>query len=142
MSSVSASRGPEPFGPDPLSTPSATLRRRVAAFDTAYAVRSGDLPVLATPVLLGWCEEATVVAVSGLLPGGTTTVGTRLELDHLRATVVDRFVEVLATMLEQDGRTYTFTVSATCDGQQIAAGRITRVAVQTDRFLQRAAPAD
>lgn len=130
---------PDPLT-DPLSTPSATLRRRVAAFDTAYAVRSGDLPVLGTPVLLGWCEEATLAAVAARLPPGTTTVGTRVELDHLRATVVDRFVEILATMVEEDGRTYTFTVSATSDGEQIAAGRITRVAVHADRFLERAQP--
>ena len=51
--------------------------------DTAIALRSGDVPVLGTPRLLALVEEASVKAVEGTLPAGHTTVGMRVQLDHL-----------------------------------------------------------
>ncbi len=42
---------------------------------TARKVRSGDVPVLATPMVLALAEGAAVRALDGKLPPGTTTVG-------------------------------------------------------------------
>ena len=50
--------------------------------DTAAAVGSGSLPVLGTPRLLAWCEAATCAAIDPTLPEGSTSVGTRVELEH------------------------------------------------------------
>jgi predicted thioesterase len=44
---------------------------------------SGQVPVLATPRVLALAERATVASVAGDLVEGATTVGTRVELDHL-----------------------------------------------------------
>ena len=46
---------------------SATLEFTVTEDDTAVALGSGDLPVLATPRLLAWCEAATCAAVEAAL---------------------------------------------------------------------------
>ena len=54
--------------------------------DTAATLRSGDVPVLATPRLVGLCEEACVQAIRGALPAGLTTVGMRVQFDHLAPT--------------------------------------------------------
>ena len=43
---------------------SASVTHVVGPDDTAAALGSGDLPVLGTPRLLAWCEEATVAAAS------------------------------------------------------------------------------
>ena len=51
--------------------------------DTAVAMGSGDVPVLATPRLLAWLEAATVAAAAPELAPGRTTVGTRVELEHV-----------------------------------------------------------
>ena len=56
------------------------------------ALGSGDVPVLATPRVVALVEEATVAAIAAALAPGQTTVGTRVELDHLAATPVGRTV--------------------------------------------------
>jgi fluoroacetyl-CoA thioesterase len=61
----------------------AAFRYTVTGADTAVAVGSGRVPVLATPRVLALAERATVAAVEGALEAGATTVGVRVELDHL-----------------------------------------------------------
>ena len=50
--------------------------------DTATALGSGDVAVLATPRLLAWLEAATVAAAADVVGPGETSVGTRVELEH------------------------------------------------------------
>jgi fluoroacetyl-CoA thioesterase len=50
--------------------------------------------VLATPRVLALAERATVAAVAGALEAGATTVGTRVELDHLAPSPIEAEVEV------------------------------------------------
>src|ERR687892_445775 len=57
----------------------AAFRYTVTEADTAAAIGSGEVPVLATPRVLALAEQATVAAVAGALQAGATTVGTRGE---------------------------------------------------------------
>jgi fluoroacetyl-CoA thioesterase len=66
----------------------AAFRHTVTEADTAAAIGSGEVPVLATPRVLALAERATVAAVAGALQAGATTVGTRVELDHLAPSLV------------------------------------------------------
>lgn len=110
----------------------------VAAPDTAIALGSGDVAVLATPRIVALVEQATVAAVEAALADGQTTVGTRVELDHLAATPVGRTVIARATLVEVDGRRLVFEVTV-YDGETLAArGRVERVVVDRQRFLDRA----
>ena len=43
--------------------------------NTAIAIGSGDLPVLATPMMVALMENAAMNAVAGELPENSTTVG-------------------------------------------------------------------
>jgi len=72
------------------------MRHVVTDLDTAAAVGSGDVPVLATPRLVAWMEAATVVAAAPLLGAGDTSVGTAVRIRHRRATPVGQGVEVTA----------------------------------------------
>ena len=122
-------------------TVSAGLRGRVeltvAEADTAPALGSGDVPVFATPRAVALVEAATVAATAGRLEPGQTTVGTRVELDHLAPTPVGRTVVAEATLVVVDGRRLTFDVTVT-DGDTLAArGRVQRVTVDRQRFLDR-----
>jgi predicted thioesterase len=116
----------------------AVLQRTVSAADTARALGSGDLEVLASPRLLAWSEAATVAALAGRLELGRTTVGTRVEMEHLRASAVGAVIHVQADLVYVDGRMLRFEVAAT-DGSGLLVGRATvsRVLVDRERFLAR-----
>jgi fluoroacetyl-CoA thioesterase len=109
----------------------------VSEVDTASALGSGDVPVLATPRVVALVEAATVAAVAKGLAPGQTTVGVRVELDHQAATPVGRSVVAEAVLTEVDGRRLTFEVSLT-DGAVLAAqGVVRRVVVDRQKFLDR-----
>jgi fluoroacetyl-CoA thioesterase len=119
----------------------AQVVRRVAREDTARVLGSGDLEVLGTPRLLAWCEQATVEAAAAVLTAGRTTVGTRVELAHERASAVGTEVTVRAELVHVDGRLLRFEVVAEQDvaGARavVARGTVTRVVVDPERFLAR-----
>ncbi len=120
------------------STPAATLTFDVTEADTAAAVGSGDLPVLGTPRLLAWAEAATCAALSGKLDGDSTSVGSRVTLEHRAASPVGERVDVTATLVHRDGRLVRFEVAAV-DSHDVLVGHgeITRIVVHRDRFLAR-----
>jgi predicted thioesterase len=105
--------------------------------DTAIAIKSGDVPVLATPRVVALCEEAAVKALLGELNPRETSVGMQVQLDHLAPTAVGHLVTAEATVEKVNGRRITFTVSVTDERGLIAVGRVTRVVVDIDRFLEK-----
>ncbi len=117
---------------------SAEVELTVTDADTALAIGSGTVPVLATPRVVALCEETSVKAVENDLAPGTTTVGMRVQLDHLAPTPVGQTVSCEATLESMAGRRVTFTVSVNDARGLVAAGKITRVIVDTERFLEKA----
>ncbi len=106
---------------------------------TARAVGSGDLDVQGTPVLLAWCEQATCEALS--LEPGQTSVGTRVEIEHLVASPIGATIIANADIVARDGRLVTFRVEAVDDaGALVGSGEVRRVVVDRDRFLARLRP--
>lgn len=103
--------------------------------DTAVAAGSGDVPVLATPRLIALCEEATVAAVTADLPEGMTTVGARVDFEHLAPTAIGSRVRARAVLTRVEGRTLTFSIEAADDAGAIGRGMVVRVAVDRERFL-------
>jgi fluoroacetyl-CoA thioesterase len=111
--------------------------------DTAPAWGSGDVPVLATPRVVALAEAATLAALAGQSAltddPGRTTVGVRVELDHVAPSAVGAEVVAEAHLTGVDGRRLEFVVAVhERRGSRtvpIATGRIDRVAVNRDRFL-------
>jgi fluoroacetyl-CoA thioesterase len=122
-----------------MSDMDATLTFTVTDDDTAAAVGSGSLPVLGTPRLLAWCEAATCAAIDPGLDERSTSVGTRVSLDHQGASPVGQEVEVTASAAFVDGRLHRFAIAArhTTDQKVVATGEITRVVVDSEKFLSR-----
>lgn len=116
----------------------ASVSMVVTERDTAPAFGSGDVDVLATPRVVALAEEASVKAVSGALEPGITTVGYRVQFDHLAPTAPGATVQAEATLEAVEGRRLVFRVSVTDHRGLVAAGRITRVSVERDRFLEKA----
>jgi predicted thioesterase len=114
---------------------SARVELTVTDADTAQALGSGDVPVLGTPRVLALAEAATVAALAAQLDGGTTTVGTHVEIDHLAPTPVGGRVTVLAILAKVDGRRLHFDIVVRDGEALVAEGRVERVVVDRRRFL-------
>lgn len=114
---------------------SAQLELTVTDADTAQAVGSGDVPVLATPRVLALAEAATVRALARRLESGTTTVGTRVELSHRAPTPIGGTVVAAATLAAVEGRRLTFDVVVRDGDAVVAEARVERVLVDRSRFL-------
>lgn len=115
----------------------ATLDHVVVHDDTALAMRTGSVPVLATPRVIALCEEASFVAVQAELDPGETTVGTKVQIDHLAPTATGHTVQAEACVEKIVGRRITFTVSVNDERGLVAVGRVTRVIVDVERFLDK-----
>jgi fluoroacetyl-CoA thioesterase len=89
-----------------------TITTMVTQADTALAVGSGDVPVLATPRLLAMAEAATVAAIAPRLAAGQTSVGTAARLEHRRPSPVGARVTAEAGLTAVDGLRLTFTFTA------------------------------
>jgi fluoroacetyl-CoA thioesterase len=113
------------------------VRYTVAEGDTAVALGSGDVPVLATPRLIAWMEAATIPCATPLIGAGQTTVGTAIRIEHRSPTPVGESVEIIAEPAASAvGRRLTFTVRAVdSSGKVLASGEIDRAIVDRDRFL-------
>jgi predicted thioesterase len=114
-----------------------TVDLLVTEADTALAVGSGLMPVLATPRLVALVELAAVQALDGCLDEGDTTVGVRIDLAHTAATPVGMRVHAVAVLERIDGRLLTFRVQAEDTRERIGAGTHTRAVVARARFLAR-----
>ncbi len=124
----------------PAAGSTTTLVNAVGDGDTAVALGSGDVPVLATPRLLAWCEAATVAAVRDDLADGKTTVGIQVMVDHFSPSPVGAEVETEAVLEKVHGKKLFFTVSVHDGRGLVAAGRITRVMVDTEAFMAKTRP--
>jgi len=107
----------------------------VGEADTAIALGSGDVPVLGTPRIVALLEEAAVAALVGDLAVETTSVGTHIAVDHVAASFVGARVGATAEVVEVDGRTVSFRLSAQDGDRTIATGSHLRIIVDRERFL-------
>jgi predicted thioesterase len=115
----------------------ASVEMTVTEAETAITFRSGSVPVLATPRVIALCEEASILALDGTLADNETSVGMRVQLDHVQPTAIGSTVTAEATLEKVEGRRLTFTVHAHDARGLIAAGRVTRVVVDVERFLEK-----
>lgn len=129
-----------PTEPETAFPPGSTARVEltVTDADTAQTLGSGDVPVLATPRVLALAEAATVAVTATQMPTGMTTVGTHVDLDHRMPTPVGRTVVAQARLAQVDGRRLAFEVTVTDGTETVAEGRVERVLVNRQRFVERA----
>ncbi len=109
----------------------------VTEAETAQAMGSGDLPVLATPSMMALMENAAMIAVSHSLPEGSTTVGGHIETSHLRPSRIGTTVTATATLTRVDGRKLYFDLEAREGETLIGEGKHLRFIVDRKRFLER-----
>jgi len=117
---------------------SAVIELTVGGADTAASLRSGDVPMLGTPRIVALVEEASVAALAGRLEPHVTSVGMRVQLDHRIPVPVGVTVRAEATLERVEGRRLSFNVSVNNERGLVAAGKVTRVLVNRERFMEKA----
>lgn len=110
---------------------------KVSESNTAIALGSGDMPVLATPAMMALMENAAMLAVKDKLPEGSTTVGGQIESSHLKPSPIGAEVSATATVEKVDGRKVYFKVVAKQGDVVIGEGTHLRFVVDRERFMKK-----
>ena len=108
----------------------------VEAEHLASAFGSGLVDALATPVLIGFCEECARKMVDPKLQEGEMTVGTSVSLEHLAATPLGMAVTVRARLIEVEGRRLRYEIEARDEADLIGRCTHERFVIDANRFAQ------
>ncbi len=113
------------------------LEKEVTPEVTAARVGSGSLPVLATPVMIAWMEEASVAAIQPQLDEGETSVGILVTIRHMAPTKVGKAVRIISEVAEVKGNKISFTVKAYDEQNKIGEGSHERAVVNAEKFMNK-----
>lgn len=112
---------------------------KIVPHEWTIAHYSDKLPaVLSTPAMIGMMEVAAAKAVEPKLAPGSITVGTRIEVDHLKACTVGATVRAWARLDKIDGRFLAFEVEARAGEHLIGRGRVYRAVVNPQLLTAKA----
>jgi fluoroacetyl-CoA thioesterase len=112
---------------------------RVVLREWTIASLDPRLPaVLSTPHMIGLMEIAAAQAILAELPAGAISVGTRIEVDHLKAVPEGSTVRASACLVEHEGRFLVFEVEAQSGVHVIGRGRVFRAIVEPGKFQAKA----
>lgn len=106
--------------------------------NTAQAACSGALPVFGTPFMCALMENASWTSIQPYLAENESTVGTKLEVDHLSATPVGMKVWAESEVIAVEGRKIVLKVAAYDEAGLIGQGTHERFVIAADRFLSKA----
>jgi predicted thioesterase len=104
---------------------------------TAIQIGSGDMPVLATPVMMALMENAAMLAVANELSEGCTTVGGHIQSSHLKPSKIGDKVSATAEVTKVDGKKIEFKISAYSGDVLLGEGTHLRFIVDRERFLSK-----
>ncbi len=103
--------------------------------NTAQEVGSGSLAVFATPAMIALMEKASCVAINDFLDDGATTVGTKVDIEHVSATPIGAKVVVESIVTAVEGRKICFDVTAYDNAGMIGKGKHERFVVDSEKFM-------
>jgi len=114
-----------------------TCEQAVTREDTAAQYGSGLVEVFATPAMIALMENASMKVVLEHLPEGFNTVGTAVNINHVKATPVGMIVTCKATLTKVEGKKLTFEVVANDEDGEIGNGTHTRYIIDTEKFMDK-----
>jgi fluoroacetyl-CoA thioesterase len=113
--------------------------QRVVPHEWTIAAFDPRLPaVLSTPAMIGMMEVAAAQAVQPELPARAITVGTRIEVDHLKAVTEGATVRAAARLVGYQGRFLVFEVEARSGDLVLGRGKVFRAIIEPQAFQARA----
>lgn len=114
--------------------------RTVREENLAVAMKSGSLPVLATPQMIAWMEEAACLLAP--VKEGQTSVGILMNVTHDAPSPLGAEIRITAELTEVSGRILTYRVAAFCENTCIGKGEHKRAIVNAARFMEKLTPKD
>jgi len=118
--------------------PGLTLTRRLTVDrERTISFMGDECRVYATPLMLYDIEFACRDLVKEHLDPGKDTVGTRVELDHVGATLLGMWAEITVTLAKVDGNAVTFDFTVRDAVEEVARGRHSRFVVGIEKTAQR-----
>jgi predicted thioesterase len=96
-----------------------------------------DCRVYSTPNLLYDIEMACRDLLLEHIDPGKDSVGTRVELDHVGATLLGMWVEITVTLAEVNGGAVSFDFTARDAIEEVARGKHNRFIVGIEKTAQR-----
>lgn len=112
------------------------LEKIVAPKDTATAYGSGLVEVFATPAMIALMENTAHTSLKEYLPEGFLTVGSDVNIKHIKATAVGKRVWAVSEITLIEGKKLTFSVEAFDEDGKIGFGTHTRYIVNKQRFME------
>lgn len=115
------------------------IKRFVTENDTAAKAASGAIEVLATPIMIAWMEEASLHLVQKELEEGLTTVGTEVNIRHLKGSLVGTAMRVESILKEIDRKklVYDVAVYEEIGNVLVGEGTHTRFIIDTAKFFEK-----
>lgn len=104
---------------------------------SADTLNSGELAVLATPAVVAFAENTCQTLAKGLLTSGQTTVGTYIQITHLKASKIGGSVSVKVQLNEQTNGSLTYEFEVFEKEVCLAKGSHKRAIVDIERFMSR-----
>ena len=105
--------------------------------DRTISFLGDDCRVYSTPKLLYDIEIACRNLLLAHGETGRDSVGTRIELDHIAATLLGMWAEITVRLVEVNGNAVTLEFSARDAIEEIARGRHNRFIVSPEKTAQR-----
>ena len=116
----------------------ASVSTTVYESDTAKALHSGSLDVLATPKMIALMEQAACECLADCLKEGETSVGSAISIEHTAASPLGAKITATATIEYVFGRKIEFDVTANDSAGEVGKGKHTRFIVDAERFTKKA----
>ena len=108
-------------------------------FEWTIAAYDSRLPaVFSTPSMIGMMEVAAAQAIALHLPEGSISVGTRIEVDHLKAVPQGAIVVAQAKLAGARGRFLVFEAEARAGDIVVGKGKVFRAIVPLTSFQEKA----
>lgn len=106
--------------------------------NTALAVGSGTLRVFSTPAMIALCEGCCAESVESFLGAGVTTVGTKVDVEHIAPSPEGAPILCRSKLVAVDGRKLDFEVEVYDNLRMIGKGTHARYIVDADKFTAKA----
>ena len=122
---------------DTLKPGLAAIRRVDIDVNRTISFMGDDCRVYSTPNLLYDIEMACRDLLLAHIEPGKDSVGTRVELDHVGATLMGMWVEITVTLKEVNGGAVSFDFTARDAVEEVARGKHNRFVVGVEKTAQR-----
>jgi predicted thioesterase len=122
---------------DTLAVGMTTTRRFDIDKESTISFMGDELRVYGTPMMARDIEITCLEMVLEHLDDGENTVGARIEVDHLGASLMDSWVDITATVVDVDGRRITLEAEVKDPLDTVGKAKHVRFVIDKERQKQR-----